>query len=267
MVRISYLFGSLLFIYSGLLGLGYMLQRSFILHPKKLDKSYEYQFDFEFHELNFPTDDGIFNAIHAKTTDEPKGLIVYFHGNADNLKRWGKYSQEFLDRGYDILMMDYRGFGKSDGKATEVNMYEDARTLYQYALEQYHEEDIIFYGRSLGTGVASHMAVHNHAKALILETPFYSLTDVVKEKYPFVLQLFQLNFDFPNHKNIDGLDVPIHIFHGTKDRVVPFKSAIKLEDHLQDGDTFLVIPGGGHKNLSKFPAYQQRLDEILGESL
>ena len=262
-VTLSYFFGSLLFLYSALLGLGYMLQRSFILHPKKLDKGYEYQFNFDFDEIDFPTEDGIFNAIHAKTAGESKGLIIYFHGNADNLKRWGSYSDQFLDRGYDIMMMDYRGFGKSDGKATEENMYGDAETLYAYASELYNQEDIIFYGRSLGTGVASHMAFGHHAKALLLETPFYSIPDVVEQKFPFILQLFQLDFDFPNHKNIDGLDIPVHIFHGTKDKVVPFKSAIKLEDHLQEGDTFLVIPGGGHKNLSTYPAYQSRLDEIL----
>ena len=261
--KASYFFSTLIIFYAGFLTLGYMLQRTFILHPKKLAKTYVYNFDFSFEELEFPTTDGSFNAIHAYTDQTRKGVIVYFHGNADNLVRWGAYSSDFLQRGYDVVMMDYRGFGKSDGKATEENMYSDALQLYNYVSKQYNAEEIVLYGRSLGSGVASHLAKTNKAKQLILETPFYSIPDVVRQKFPFILQLFELNFDFPNHKNIDGLDIPVHIFHGTKDKVVPFKSAIKLEDYLQEDDSFLVIPGGGHKNLSTFPAYQQRLDKIL----
>jgi len=246
-----------------MLSAGYMLQRSFILHPKKLAKNYDYSFDFRYQELSFPTEDGKFYAIKAETELERKGVILYFHGNADNLKRWGKYSDDFLKRGYDVVMMDYRGFGKSDGKATEENMYADAKQVYDYCLEHYSEDEIVLYGRSLGSGVASHIANKYTASKLLLETPFYSIPDVVQQKFPFVLQLFNLSFDFPNHQNIDGLTMPVHIFHGTNDKVVPIKSAIKLEDHLQHTDSFLVIPGGGHKNLSSFPIYQQRLDQIL----
>lgn len=240
-----------------------MLQRTFILHPKKLAKTYQFQFDFRFDEIDFPTDDGSFNTIHAYTDETRKGVILYFHGNADNLVRWGAYSDEFLKRGYDVVMMDYRGFGKSDGKATEANMYADALQLYQYVSNHYSDDEIVLYGRSLGSGVASHIANTNAASQLILETPFHSIPDVVRQKFPFVLQLFDLNFDFPNHKNIDGLNIPVHIFHGTKDKVVPFKSAIKLEDFLEEDDSFLVIEGGGHKNLSTYQSYHKRLDKIL----
>lgn len=241
-----------------------MLQRSFILHPKKLDKSFTYSFDFEFQEIDFPIEDGIVNAIHAFTADiNKKGAILYFHGNADNLDRWGKVSKDFTDRGYDVLMMDYRGFGKSDGKATEENMYEDAEMLFDFLSSKYNSKDIIIYGRSIGSGVATKLASTHKVKALFLETPFHSIEDVVKQKYPFILLLFKLQFDFPNYSNIDALETPIHIFHGTNDKVVPYKSAEKLKSFLKDSDTFLTIEGAGHKNIGSFDAYQDELSKLL----
>lgn len=240
-----------------------MLQRTFILHPKKLDKTFQYEFAFDYEELNFPIEEGSINAIHARTEGERKGVVLYFHGNADNLNRWGHVSSDFLRRDYDVIMMDYRGFGKSDGKATEKNMYEDASTIYNYALKDYRPEEIILYGRSLGSGVASDLASSVKANKLLLETPFYSIPDVVKEKYPFVLLVVNMNFQFPNFQNIEQLDIPVHIFHGTKDKIVPYKSADKLRKLLKEHDSFLTIPGGGHKDLPTFSSYQERLSEIL----
>jgi len=241
-----------------------MLQRSFILHPKKLDKTYEYAFDFKFQEVNFPIEEGHVNAIQAYTSNnESKGVVLYFHGNADNLKRWGRLSKDFTDRGYDVLMMDYRGFGKSDGKATELNMYTDAERLYEFALEEYDPENIIVYGRSIGSGVATQLASKRKVKSLFLETPFHSIEDVVKHKYPFVLMLFKLEFQFPNYSNIESMETPIHIFHGTKDRVVPYESAEKLKTYLKESDTFLTVDGAGHKNIPSFEAYQQVLSDLL----
>ena len=240
-----------------------MLQRSFIFHPIKLDKDYQFAFDFSFEELNFDIPEGKLNAIYSKTNSQSKGVVLYFHGNADNLDRWGHVSKDFLERSYDVIMMDYRGFGKSDGKSTEKNMYEDARKIYDFALKHYDPENILIYGRSIGSGVASALASEVKAQQLILETPFYSLPDVVREKYPFVLLVFKLDFDFPNYKHIEGLDIPVHIFHGTKDNVVPYSSAEKLREHLKNHDSFLTIPGGKHKDLPSFSLYQTRLSEIL----
>jgi len=254
---------SLVLVYILMIGLGYMLQRSFILHPKKLDKSYKFEFNFDFNEFTMPISEGQLHAIHAKTRIDRKGTILYFHGNSDNLKRWGKVSEDFLTRGYDVLMMDYRGFGKSDGRATEQNMYTDAKSLYNYALKQYSTDEIVIYGRSIGSGVASQLAEKVEAKQLMLETPFYSIQDVVEEKYPFVLMVFKLQFQFPNYKHIDQIEIPVHIFHGTKDKVVPYDSAEKLKKHLKEMDTFLTIEGGGHKNIPSYEVYQKRLDVLL----
>ena len=104
-----------------------------------------------------------------------------------------------MDRDYDVIMLDYRAFDKSDGKATEENMYEDALAMYHHALEYYDTDEVFIYGRSIGSGVASALAGRVEAKELLLETPYYSLPDVVKEKYPLVLLVFILGFHLPNH--------------------------------------------------------------------
>lgn len=240
-----------------------MLQRSFILHPKKLDKSHEFDFNFNYEEKTFPIEEGSIHAIHAKTSEISKGVVLYFHGNADNLDRWGQNCEDFTNRGYDVIMMDYRGFGKSDGRSTEETMYEDAKTIYNYAINQYDQENIIIYGRSIGSGVATHLAETRAANQLMLETPFYSLQDVVKEKYPFILLVVKLKFEFPNFKNIEKLETPIHIFHGTKDRIVPYISADKLRPFLKENDSFLTVDGAGHKDIPTYEVYQSRLDSLL----
>ena len=117
----------------------YFFQDNIIFQHKKLTQDYIFKFDPDpkqepFQEYFIQTDDGeTLNALLFKTKLRSKGLILYFHGNADNLQRWGKYSVDFTRLGYDILMMDYRGYGKSTGKPTERDLYKDALTVLRWS--------------------------------------------------------------------------------------------------------------------------------------
>tara|TARA_R110002049_G_scaffold295948_3_gene483750 strand:- start:47 stop:871 length:825 start_codon:yes stop_codon:yes gene_type:complete len=242
----------------------YFLQEKIMFFPTVLEQDYQYQFNYNFEELNLETDDGAkLNAIHFKV-ENPKGVILYFHGNAGNLSRWGTIAEFFVDKQYDVLIMDYRTYGKSTGKLSEAVFYSDAQLFYNYLKEDYNEEDITLYGRSLGTGIATYLASKNNPRQLILETPYYSILDVAKDRFPIFPVKKLLKYEFPTHQFIKQVSCPITIFHGTNDEVVPYASAEKLFDVAPKSQTtFVTIEGGNHGNLNTYDVYLNHIENML----
>lgn len=255
---------SLLFVY--LLGalLLYKFQEKFIFLDGELAEDYVYQFESTFEEINLSTEDGAnLNAIHFKA-DSAKGLILYFHGNRGNITRWGEIVEDYVKLNYDVLVMDYRGYGKSIGARSMDILISDAEQFYQYALRLYPEEEITLYGRSLGTGLASWLAGKHEPERLILETPYYSLAAVARRYYPIYPPQLALRYNFQSSKYLKTASCPIYIFHGTKDEVVPYNSAQKLYNSLPSNQAeFISVEGGRHKNLVEFEVFRQEIKEIL----
>ncbi|MFY0591199.1 alpha/beta hydrolase [Roseivirga sp.] len=264
MKRLLIVGSSLLLVY--LIGalLLYKFQERFIFLDGELDESFEFQFESEFEELNLQAPNGGYlNALHFKA-DSAKGLILYFHGNRGDLTRWGDIVNDYVKLNYDVLVMDYRGFGKSRGERSMKILLEDAELFYQYALKKYNEQEITLYGRSLGTGIASWLAGKHQPKRLILETPYYSLSAVAQRYYPIYPSKLALRYNFQSYKYLKTADCPVYIFHGTEDTVVPYKSAQKLYKSLPpDQVSFFTIEGGEHKNLATFDVFQKSLKEVL----
>ncbi len=217
----------------------------------------------EFEELNFQTDDGhILNALLFKTKN-PKGIIYYHHGNAGNLESWGVRSTDFTNIGYNVLMYDYRGYGKSSGKIkNEKMLYKDALMIYSKLLENYKERDLILYGMSLGTGIATKLAHEKNPKMLILETPYFNFYDVSKFHYPYLPNSILLHYQFKTNKFLPEIKVPIYLFHGTEDETIPYDSSIRLTE-LSSNVKLFTIKDGSHNNLNTFDEYHQWLGEIL----
>lgn len=243
----------------------YFLQEYFIFRPKKLAANFQYTFEDNFEEIWIETPDNAkINGLWFKR-ENPKGLILYFHGNADNLVRWGKHSREFLDNGYDILMIDYRGFGKSIGKKTEKLLHSDARLAYDFAAKYYDTNQIILMGRSMGSGIASKLAANVQPPLLILETPFYSIIDLFYTYYPFSPRIFWFKYQFRNDIWLQKVNCPILIFHGTWDYVVPYIHAKKLNKLLGSKAKLVTLVHGFHKGLGEFPLYKEALRKVLRE--
>lgn len=241
----------------------YLFQDFIFFQPISLQEDYVFPFEQSTEIWLETSDQQQLNALYFKSPTVAKGIIVYFHGNRGNLSRWGKVHSDFTNRSYDLLIIDYRGYGKSSGKASEEGLYEDARTAYHWAKQHYAAQDIILYGRSLGSGVASRLATEVDAKMLILETPFYSIPDAIQRRLPFIYFPFAFRTEFPNYQHLPKISYPIHVFHGTNDRLVRYSSAIQLQALLRCKECFISIKGGGHKNLGDFQSYQEYLDEIL----
>ncbi len=245
----------------------YALQKYIIFQPDKLPLNYQFVFEKPYRELFINTADNVkLNALLFQTDLPLKGLVIYFHGNADNLQRWGKFQSDFTSRGYDILMPDFRGFGKSTGQPDEQKFYQDAQLIYDHIFDvadQYKRSEIIIYGRSLGCAVASNLATKVEARKVILETPFKNIDNLMKINSRILFLPFDFKYNFPNDEHLAKIQKPIYIFAGTKDWVVPNKSTEQLKPLLKPSDRYIEIEGGGHKNLSTFKEYQQALDAIL----
>ena len=247
------------------------LQEKVVFLPVKLPEDFEYSFDCAFEEYFFDTpNEGKINAVHFKI-QKPKGVILYFHGNSDNLVRWGKIAAELTGFGYDVFIPDYRHYGKSTGPRNEEYLFSDAQFCYDFLKKQYGEENITVYGRSLGGAFAVKMAADNEPKKLILEATFFNLQDIVNRWLPNSATEKispKMTYHFHSNKNILEVNCPLYHFHGDKDFVVPINSGKKLFETLDTEKPelqkkFIEIKGGSHDDLSKFEDFQNELNRIL----
>ncbi len=202
------------------------------------------------------------NALHFHQADA-KGAVLFFHGNAGNLASWGDVSKDFMPLGYDVFVIDYRGYGKSSGKiSSEADLHSDAKIIYQHMLQNYPEEKIVIFGRSIGSGIAARLAAENNPRALILESPYFNLADVGKVHYPYLPVRLLLRYRFENDRYLPLVRCPILIIHGTEDEVIPYASGLKLKNLVSKVE-MVTIAGGDHNNLSQFPEYSAALSRVL----
>jgi pimeloyl-ACP methyl ester carboxylesterase len=241
-------------------------QESLIFYPETLPPEYKYSFSVPFEEVNVPVEAATLNALLFKARNS-RGVILYLHGNAGSLRSWGDVAGEFTSRGYDILIPDYRGFGKSTGNiANEKQLLDDGLAVYRMLAKTRPEDQIIVYGRSIGTGVATVIARSEKPRMLILESPFLSMIDLASYHYPFlprpIISMF-LRYPLRNDRWIGEVACPVYLFHGAKDDIIPFDHSVRLEKLIRAPHRLTRIEGGGHNDLGNFGAFDRELDQIL----
>jgi uncharacterized protein len=242
----------------------YFTQSWFIFHPKKLPADHQFDFSVPFREVNIPvSSEKNISIIQFVLPDSlRKGVVLYFHGNRENINRYAKYASLFTRNHYEVWMIDYPGYGKSRGKRSEKILYDDALNFYKLAQSRFPAEQIIIYGKSLGTGIASQLAMVRDCRRLILETPYYSM-DALGRHYFFIYPVMPLSkYSLPTHEYFEFISEPVTMFHGTRDRVIPYKHSIWLLKKNR-GAGLITIEKGRHNNLSEFPLFNQSLDSLL----
>ena len=209
-------------------------------------------------------DGGTINGLHFKVPNS-RGVVFYVKGNSRSVKGWGKFARDFVSKGYDFFMIDYRGFGKSRGRRTEAIMHNDLQHIYKWLSKRYSEKKIIIYGRSLGSGFATRIASWNDPKMLILDSPYYSFYHQVK-RYGFWLPIkWLLRYQIRTDQFIKKVTCPVFIIHGKKDRLIPFQFGKRLQETIPAQSVLFAIEEGGHNNLPSFPEYHDLLYDILND--
>lgn len=245
----------------------YFQQEKLIFFPRKLPKDYVFRFDEAFEERFIQAPDGV--MLHGllfkagTTRSHSQGLVFFLHGNAGALDQWGELADVYTRLNYDVFMLDYRGYGKSEGEInSQEQLYSDVMTAYQHMAAEYGEQDIVVVGFSIGTGPAAMLAARQQPQKLLLLAPYYSLVDIMQQRFAFV-PTFLLKYKFRTHAFLDKTTAPVYLFHGTEDEVIPYGSSVKLQQHLKPGDRFFSLGGLGHNGIHDHPAYRQTLSSIL----
>jgi len=242
----------------------YFLQERFIFIAVHSSDKVNYTLASEFEEVFLDTPyKGRIHGLLIKSKLS-KGVILYFHGNTGSIKRWAVTAEELTSYGFDVFIVDYRGYGKSRGNRSEVAMHKDAEEAYKFLLRDYAEKDIVIYGRSLGSGFAVPLAAKYPKSKLVLETPFYSLLEIAEQQAPYVPIGFLLRFPLRSDEVIHKLENPVIVFHGTRDRVVPYQSGLKLYEECNSKHKQMVtIPRGRHNDLAKYALFREKMREFL----
>ncbi len=264
---------ALLLVLLGVLLVGYLLlclfywvfQERFIFIRFRVGMNYRWRFQFPYEERFLTATDGA--RLHGLyfPAEEPRGVILYFHGNTGSLRRWGRLAPRFTKLGYDVLMPDYRGYGRSRGRLSEAALLSDAEAWYASLLERWQERDIIIYGRSLGSAMATPLSAIHAPRMLLLETPFANLQDVAMSYLPILPYRVLLRYPFRNDKAIRRVRCPVYIFHGQRDTMVPYNSALRLYA-LIPADVpreMITFPKGHHGDLARFRKYEKTLRRLL----
>jgi uncharacterized protein len=242
----------------------YFLQEKFLFHPTPVATKFNYNFKHAYAEIYLPVmGDSIHLVKFNSVTPVKKGLVLYFHGNMKNVGHYADFVSIFIENGYEVWMPDYPSFGKSTGKINEKKLWVLADSIKTLAQRSFADSNIILYGKSLGTGLASYAAQIIYCKKVILETPYYSIPSLFNCYAPIYPCDFLSIYRLPSYKYIQQAKMPVTIFHGTKDGVVPYRNAKRFINILKPKDTFITVTGADHKNINSTEEYLQNMEKLL----
>ena len=207
----------------------YIFQRNLLYHPTENNYSGD-KILVSIEKVKIKTQDGIelMSWYHRKNLDNYK-TVLFLHGNAGSLENRIHKINHFKDMNINFLLVAWRGFSGNKGKPTEKGLYEDARSAVAWLKSKgIKENNIIIYGESLGTGVATEIAQNKNFAGIILESPFTSMIDAGKDKYPYLPVGLLLKDKYESNKKLRNINSPILIMHGKVDNIVPFRMGKKM---------------------------------------
>ena len=243
----------------------YFIQSRILFQPEKISKNYQFNFSKIFEEIFLKAPDGMFLNGVLFQLEKPVGVVIYYHNHSGNLTHCSNAVYTFNRLHFDVLVMDYRGFGKSEGDYDEAKMYEDANLWYDHAKKHYEEGNIILYGRGLGACFAASVASKNNPKLLCIESAMYSLLYATRFHYRYLPIRWILRYSLNTASSLKNVTCKTSIFHGVKDDVIHYSNSEKLHSISKDTSELILIPNGTHHNLGSNPMYLQKIEEILTE--
>lgn len=258
---------ALLIFVSGMAMTPYKLERMFVYFPTRQVQGNPGMLGFNYQDVFLTTADDV--KLHGWfiPCEKADRTLLIFHGNAGNIGDRLPWIELLHDLGAHILIIDYRGYGKSEGKPFEAGLYRDAQAAYDWWARdrQAHGEKLILFGESLGGAVAVNLASKVSPAGLILQSTFTSGWDMAKTMFPIGLLQPLLNVHFDSAKAITEVQCPKLLIHGTQDEVVPFDLGKKLFELAPPPKTFYPVPGAGHNDLVEIAGaeYMRQLQMFL----
>jgi len=237
---------TLLFAYLGFTAYLYAFQRSQLYHPDtEMGPPSSYNLDMR--EIELTSSDGINFMSWYREAKENMPTILYFHGNAGHLGLRNRELKAFLDEGFGVMAVSYRGYGNSEGKPSENGFYKDAEVaMFFLAGEGVESEDVIAYGESIGTGTATYIASYFDLRALVLEAPFTSVYERAQEMYRVIPAKLIVKDKFDNASRISNIGDPLLIIHGDADEIIPIHHGRKLYALASEPKKMLIFKNTGH---------------------
>ena len=198
----------------------------------------------EYRDVSIPTSDGVrLHGWHIRGGSDR--VLLFFHGNAGNISHRLESIRQFLQLGLSVLIVDYRGYGQSEGRTTEQGIYRDAEAAWRYLTEtgDTPEGNIVLFGRSMGASAAAYLATRHRPLALVVESSFTSVPDIAAEYYPWLPVRWLSRLRHPAEEFVRQADCPVLVIHSRDDEIVPFRHGEAIFAAAQEPRTLLEIRG------------------------
>lgn len=230
-----------------------------------------------------PADIGLeYESVYLLTSDKVRihswyvksarniGTVLFLHGNAGNISHRLDSLRIFNHLGLSTLIIDYRGYGQSEGTISEQGTYLDAEAAWLYLTEEKKIDPgkIIIFGRSLGGAIAANLAAKNHSAGLIMESVFTSVPDMAAKLYPVFPVRLLCRFQYDSKKSLSKVAIPVLIVHSPDDEIIPFENGKELFAQASEPKTFLQIRGGHNDGfIASGPLYYEGLEKFIRSCL
>ena len=253
-------------VYAGVLALLWFHQERLLFFPAPLPPDHPLATAADVRELSVGVEGATLSVLHLQRP-QPRGVVFFLHGNGGNLASWFTGLDFYRQANYDLVMMDYRGYGKSTGRISgAAQLRSDVRAVWDRFAPQYEGRPVVVYGRSLGTGLAADLAEQLTAQRrppalTVLVSPYFSLRAMAAELYPWVPGGL-LRYPLDTARHLPGVGSPVLLLHGAQDTLIDQRHAMRLQQ-LVPSARLLVLPGAGHNDIHEHPVYRQQLGEAL----
>jgi pimeloyl-ACP methyl ester carboxylesterase len=252
---------TVLALYGGVLLLLYWNQEALLFVPERLAPGHRFTVPGVV-ERTVEVEGATLSALHFRQPDA-KGLVFFLHGNGGSLQGWLTSTEFYRRTGFDLFMIDYRGYGKSTGRiASEAQLHADVRAAWEHIAPEYAGRKLVLYGRSLGTGLAARLATEVTADLLVLVSPYSSLRDAARDHYSWVPSAV-LRYPMRTDEWLRRVAMPVMMLHGDRDPVIGIEHSVRLRA-IKPSAELVRLPGTGHNDVHLSGEYLERLAERLG---
>jgi uncharacterized protein len=240
------------------------IENALLYFPTKNIDATPDKINLKFDEIELETADKVKLSAWWTPNDNARATLIFSHGNAGNIGNRLDKLKIFHDLGLNVLLYDYRGYGKSEGRPSENGLYADAQAAYDYTINEKKipVDQIISYGESLGGPVAAHLAANNKVKAVILESTFTNLEDMALLRMPLLAGLAKSKFD--TMADVANIKSPVLVLHSPNDEIVPYAQGQKLFEAVKTPKQFVKLQGDHNNGFWKSKnKYVKGLDEFV----